>query len=630
MRDTTNYRRIPVLDPSIQNTVAPRGTHHRWPVFFLLLIGILVGSAFFKPYLNLNDFDSINVKAHFFYLAPALFILFFFGYAVVGKLTIRLSRIDLLLIGYALYLIINYAVRGFPYNEHLANLTLTVFTLILLKQFFYDSRFGSYVQYGCFLILLLLGLYEVAYGEIQLLGFRSSHHNLFRITGSFHNPGPYAIFLSPIFIFSLAVVIFPPNYPVLARSLVILSWITLVGIAVILPATQSRTAWIGVLIGSFFVFYARHKTAIHRFYNNANTFARSLFFLAVAVFISLTTYLLYLYKPESADGRTLIWRIGSASLSTDRLFGDGFEQFRANFGDLQSEFMIRHMNEPAVIERADYVPFAFNDFLQLFIENGLLGLGLLLAILFFAFRTGFRSIDQKSPFLIGSTGALLSLGLAAFFSYPFEMPIIWLLFLFFISILSYSSEKTIRIRADQKPLLHLLALVMTVSMVMVLKNQIYLIKVKADWKQARQLLSRQLYPQAVAAYQAAYLESPDRPEVMLGYGKALYMVGDFSRSAAMLEKASTRIADPILYTNLGNAYARLKRYDQAETAYRKAISIIPNKLYPRYLLANLYVETGDWKEARKTARFMVKMPVPISSPASRQITREMNQLLKNH
>jgi hypothetical protein len=53
-------------------------------------------------------------------------------------------------------------------------------------------------SFFCFFIILT-GLGEAVWGLLQLYGFRPSQHGLFRLTGSFFNPGPYSGYLAVVF-----------------------------------------------------------------------------------------------------------------------------------------------------------------------------------------------------------------------------------------------------------------------------------------------------------------------------------------------------------------------------------------------------------------------------------------------
>ena len=48
------------------------------------------------------------------------------------------------------------------------------------------------------LVILLVGLFEAAWGLLQLFGIVSSGHFRYAFSGSFYNPGPYACFLAVV------------------------------------------------------------------------------------------------------------------------------------------------------------------------------------------------------------------------------------------------------------------------------------------------------------------------------------------------------------------------------------------------------------------------------------------------
>ncbi|HYX06371.1 MAG TPA: hypothetical protein VE912_06515, partial [Bacteroidales bacterium] len=49
------------------------------------------------------------------------------------------------------------------------------------------------------LALIAGGLVQAVYGNLQLWGYYPSHHGLYKLTGSFFNPGPYAGYLASVF-----------------------------------------------------------------------------------------------------------------------------------------------------------------------------------------------------------------------------------------------------------------------------------------------------------------------------------------------------------------------------------------------------------------------------------------------
>ena len=83
--------------------------------------------------------------------------------------------------------------------------------------------------------------------------------------------------------------------------------------------------------------------------------------------------------------------------------------------------------------------------------------------------------------------------------------------------------------------------------------------------------------EADRGYARAVSLRPDLPSPLNLYGRFCYSRGDFVRAVDLFRKVTEILPDsPRGYTNMGAAYQALGRYDQAVTAYRRALSIGPN------------------------------------------------------
>jgi hypothetical protein len=77
---------------------------------------------------------------------------------------------------------------------------LLIFLLLLyfyLRIVFSDKNRLIYSLCGAFFVITSLS--EAVWGLRQLYGFTASQHHLFKITGSFFNPGPYSGWLAMVF-----------------------------------------------------------------------------------------------------------------------------------------------------------------------------------------------------------------------------------------------------------------------------------------------------------------------------------------------------------------------------------------------------------------------------------------------
>ena len=115
----------------------------------------------------------------------------------------------------------------------------------------------------------------------------------------------------------------------------------------------------------------------------------------------------------------------------------------------------------------------------------------------------------------------------------------------------------------------------------------------------------------------------------MNYGKALVMAEGYEKGICVLKKAKNHLNTTIIETALGDAHKALENYNEAEEAYEKAAYMIPNRLYPHYLLAKLYVESQQYEKARNKAREVLEKEVKVPSTAVREMRLEMERLLKS-
>lgn len=95
------------------------------------------------------------------------------------------------------------------------------------------------------------------------------------------------------------------------------------------------------------------------------------------------------------------------------------------------------------------------------------------------------------------------------------------------------------------------------------------------------------YDSALRAYQAAQVDSPDRPEPYYNAASALLGLAEFEQAIAALEQALLT-ADAELavraYYNLGNVFFEQREFEAAIAAYQEALLIDPNYGPARYNL----------------------------------------------
>ena len=137
--------------------------------------------------------------------------------------------------------------------------------LLVIILYFYFRLILQEKKAFCALTIcfILTGLIEAIWGLRQLYGFEKSQHYLFKLTGSFFNPGPYACYLAVVFPMALFYALrYSVCYKVkfhFRNVMVYLLWgisiLTVITSIIVLPSSMSRTAWMSVVCGCGIVLF---------------------------------------------------------------------------------------------------------------------------------------------------------------------------------------------------------------------------------------------------------------------------------------------------------------------------------------------------------------------------------------
>ncbi len=113
------------------------------------------------------------------------------------------------------------------------------------------------------------------------------------------------------------------------------------------------------------------------------------------------------------------------------------------------------------------------------------------------------------------------------------------------------------------------------------------------------VLSLALASTALAAGAPSTSERPTQPTTY-DLGVKAVQAKDYARALTLLQKVvreQPRNADA--WNWIGFSHRNLKQFDQALTAYRKALAVNPDHRGANEYLGELYLQTGDLKKARQ-------------------------------
>ena len=106
----------------------------------------------------------------------------------------------------------------------------------------------------------------------------------------------------------------------------------------------------------------------------------------------------------------------------------------------------------------------------------------------------------------------------------------------------------------------------------------------------------------------------------------MHKAGDYRRSNEILGLGMQISSDPMFWNIAGKNYEVLGNQGAAEQAYLHAHSMIPDRVYPLYLLAKLYFSTGQTEKARVTACRVAAYKPKVESVQTREMLAVLREL----
>ncbi len=486
---------------------------------------------------------------------------------------------------YVYVLVCAWAGLAYPCFNMVASATYMLALYLVLRLLFSLSWLRSdYIVMG----IVVYALFELLYGIMQLAE-GSSNHYLYPMTGTFLNPGPYSASLA------MGLVVLCQYKEEIQKNYYIYKGIRLqhiltagiMAFVIILPSTWSRAALLAVAGCLCIVYWKKLK--------RWKWCLLGICFAAIAV--------LYYLKSGSANGRLAVNYIAAQCVTDYPLVGNGIGSFFHCYAEKTAE--LAHAGLPFDARTLDVLDYAFNDFMLVAVEQGVIGLmfALLLAGLTLCL------LWRKSRSL--SLG-LLSLLIFSLFSYPFELLPYQVIA---VVLIAYSAN------ADKNCKLYInIYVVMAVALLLA-----YL-----PWRQlqARREAEREYKMMAgmtdkffIDDYYELMPMLDDNRNFLFDFAKALRGARRYNDSNAMLRKGTLISNDPMFYVLQGNNYRDMGYLLLAEKSYQKAFSVMPNRLYPLYQLMLLYEQMGDNEKTMCMAWRIRTFKEKVESPATREMKR---------
>ncbi|MBX3257693.1 MAG: O-antigen ligase family protein [Chitinophagaceae bacterium] len=465
------------------------------------------------------------------------------------------------------------------------------------------------------LIVTTLFLFELGMGIKQIFTASSVDALAISLSGTLLNSGIYSIFLVVCFPFVLYCISNAPilNSPIKATITFSLTLL----LFYILSSTISRTA---IFLAVFFCgchFYSMTRKLKLTFLNHLIKFKIAYLFLASGIFLLSSIGLLFL-KFESVNGRLLIWKITLENWRDYIFTGVGIGNFAYNYSYWQMEYVRDNKLSQDAILNLDDSKVAFNEFIQLFVETGVIGL---IGVLYFMFvLLGLKARAKQFEAFHLTLKISISLILAASLSsYPFHSNS--LLFLFFVSVAALLSTSSIRLFSIKGKSYLFIAPVIFIYSVLLFRTY-KMEKAVSAWMELAENFHISPDKKKIQYY-SLYPMLCENGKFLLDFGEWLLYNGYYSESIDVLEKSKSKLIAERTYLATATSYEQMKDYSRAIDNLEKLCNLVPYKIVPKASLMKLYFVSGDTLNGKRIAKVILDMPIKVANPEIDRIKSEI-------
>ena len=418
-------------------------------------------------------------------------------------------------------------------------------------------------------LMILAGTIEAILGLLQVYGYEPSNHSLYALTGSFYNPGPYSGFLA------MCVPVALHEWLEGKRIWKHVALVALVLMLVVLPSGMSRSAWLAALVASGYVLGMHYREKVCRYWK---------YFCVGSLLLAVLGVGAYHWKKDSADGRLLMWKVATQAVLDQPWQGVGWECVAGAYGDAQERYFASGMATEQEAHVAGAPEYVFNEYLQVAMAWGVPALCGILLLVGGCFYLGHR--DRQ----FGVCGALLSLAVFAFSSYPFQ---------FMEFIVAFIALLVVCLLRFRNVYLQVSVLVIGIGVGLYLYD------------------SREEHPIRKA-------------HTMFERAHSLHKAGEWEASTELLKETMRISSDAMILNIIGKNCQALGYYEEAEEWFIRSTHRLPNRIYPYYLLAKLYAEHSKFFPREKlewAVRMVLEKEAKVESTAIKQMREEVKVML---
>lgn len=307
-------------------------------------------------------------------------------------------------------------------------------------------------------------------------------------------------------------------------------------------------------------------------------------------------------KDPSINTRLLIWKTTLEMIKDNPLLGAGIGTFKMNYLNYQAEYL---RENPGYIKYSGKAGEAHNEYLQMWAELGIIGLGLFILIFYFFYKTIFnffkssKNIKDKA-ITLGLVTGITSFLIHSLFTFPLHVPALGITFFALLGLTVIYTRKINLPQTDSdnrpkefklknkgiKIALTILVLVLMIWVINLVAVRPYIAEIQYFNGMRHNVDGN--YREALPYFEQAASLYPYNGRILHALGTTYYKLGILNKAEEVLQRTTRYLIDANTFYNLGLVYSKTGLFSKAEEEFKYAVYLIPKFTKAYYDLGYLY------------------------------------------
>ena len=500
----------------------------------------------------------------------------------------------------------------------------TIFISYIVIYFLVANNIDSEKEFNSFIkIFFLISLVVSLYTLIQYYGFDLYLNDLNSLTSTIGQKNWISNYLSMIFPIAFFYFLLEQT-----KKNKIIYFFLLSILYITLMICQSRGIWISISLTLIFAIYTIFKFKFYEIFkkNKKWLFLLLITFLVITVIYSTDNPLnksaitvpqralsTFDEQDPSINTRLLMWKTTFEMIKEKPLLGSGIGNFKMNYLDYQAEFL---KDNPYYVKYSGKAGEAHNEYLQMWAELGIFGLGIFLLIIFVFYNLvgKFLKEEKNNKERLMCLGLFLGINcflIHSLFTFPLHVSTLGSAFFILLGLtvgymgefdLNKTNKKNViweKLNQKNQRWIEIVSIILIFVCMISVINMLVIKPYIAElyyFKGMRYNVDKN-YTKSLPNFQSAVQLDPCNGRILHALGTTYYNLNIFSKAEEILQEAKKYMIDVNTFYILGLNYSKLNMFEKAEKEYKHAIYLDPKFTEGYHYLGLLYFQKKDYDKA---------------------------------